>query len=57
MFNIADNRIYMNDENGKMIAEVTFPNLDDNTIVIDHTFVDDSRLPSKYYESSDVLNF
>ena len=40
MFNIADNRIYMNDENGKMIAEVTFP-----------------RLPSKYYESSDVLNF
>ena len=42
MFNIADNRIYMNDENGKMIAEVTIPNLDDNTIVIDHTFVDDS---------------
>ena len=42
MFNIADNRIYMNDENGKMIAEVTFPNLDDNTIIIDHTFVDDS---------------
>ena len=37
MFNIADNRIYMNDENGKMIAEVTFPNLDDKTIVIDHT--------------------
>ena len=44
MFNIADNRIYMNDENGKMIAEVTFPNLDDNTIVIDHTFVDDGSL-------------
>ena len=42
MFNIADNRIYMNDENGKMIAEVTFSNLDDNTIIIDHTFVDDS---------------
>ena len=46
MFNIADNRIFMNDENGKIIAEVTFPNLDDNT-----------RLPSKYYENSDVLNF
>ena len=42
MFNIADNRIFMNDENGKTIAEVTFPNLDDNTIIIDHTFVDDS---------------
>ena len=39
MFNIADNRIYMNDEKGNVIAEVTFPNLDDNT---DHTFVDDS---------------
>ena len=39
MFNIADNRIYMNDEKGNVIAEVTFPNLDDN---IDHTFVDDS---------------
>ena len=42
MFNIADNRIYMNDEKGNVIAEVTFPNLDANTIVIDHTFVDDS---------------
>ena len=42
MFNIADNRIFMNDENGKTIAEVTFPNLDDNTLIIDHTFVDDS---------------
>ena len=42
MFNIADNRIFMNDENGKTIAEVTFPNLDDNTVIIDHTFVDDS---------------
>ena len=42
MFNIADNRIFMNDENGKTIAEVTFPNLDDNTIIIDHTFVEDS---------------
>jgi len=42
MFNITDGRIYMNDDAGNMIAEVTFPNIDDNTIIIDHTFVDDS---------------
>ena len=42
MFNITDDRIYMNDDAGKTIAEVTFPSLDDNTIIIDHTFVDDS---------------
>ena len=42
MFNITDGRIYMNDDVGKMIAEVTFTELDDNTILVDHTFVDDS---------------
>ena len=41
MFNITDNRIYMNDDSGNMIAEVTFTHPDDNTILIDHTFVDD----------------
>ena len=41
MFNIADDRIYMNDDNGKMIAEVTFQKPDEHTILIDHTFVDD----------------
>jgi predicted GNAT family acetyltransferase len=34
-------RIYAEDENGKVIAEVTFP-ASDGTSVIDHTFVDDS---------------
>jgi len=42
MFNITDGRIYMNDDAGEMIAEVTFTELDDNTILVDHTFVDDS---------------
>lgn len=42
MFNLSHNRIYMNNEEGKIIAEVTFPDFDDNTIIIDHTFVDDS---------------
>lgn len=42
MFNLSDNRIFMNDDTGKLIAEITFPNFNDNTILIDHTFVDDS---------------
>ena len=42
MFNTIDNKIFMNDESGRIIAEVTFPDYDDNTIIIDHTFVDDS---------------
>ncbi len=42
MFNITDGRIYMNDDAGNMIAEVTFTELDDTTILVDHTFVDDS---------------
>jgi hypothetical protein len=37
-----DNRIYSLDENGKLIAEITFPNLSDTRVNIDHTFVDDS---------------
>lgn len=41
MFKTDNNRIYMNDDNGKVIAEVTFTNVDENTILIDHTFVDD----------------
>lgn len=42
MFNLSHNKIFMNDSSGKIIAEVTFPNFDNNTIIIDHTFVDDS---------------
>lgn len=37
-----DNRIYSLDENGKLVAEITFPNLSDTAVNIDHTFVDDS---------------
>lgn len=36
------NRIYLNDAMGRLIAEVTFPDVDDNTVNINHTFVDDS---------------
>lgn len=34
-------RIYMNDENGKTIAEITFP-VKDGVATIEHTFVDES---------------
>ncbi len=36
------NRIYLEDENGKTIAEVSFPSISGNVVNIDHTFVDDS---------------
>ncbi len=36
------NRIYMADESGKVLAEVTFPAVSDTTVNINHTFVDDS---------------
>ena len=40
-FITESDRIYLNDENGKLIAEVTFP-VCDGVATIDHTFVDDS---------------
>jgi uncharacterized protein len=36
------NRIYLNNEDGKAIAEVTFPDISINEVNIDHTFVDGS---------------
>jgi predicted GNAT family acetyltransferase len=36
------NRIYLKDANGNIVAEVTFPEVDDNVVNINHTFVDDS---------------
>jgi predicted GNAT family acetyltransferase len=35
-------RIYANDEAGKVIAEVTFPQTADGEVTLDHTFVDGS---------------
>lgn len=40
-FTIEDSRIYAKDENGKIIAEITFP-AKDGVAIIDHTFVDES---------------
>lgn len=36
------NRIYVKNEEGKMIVEATFPFVDENVINVDHTFVDPS---------------
>lgn len=36
------NRIYAEDENGKVIAEVDFPENESGVLDINHTFVDDS---------------
>ncbi|MBW7573297.1 N-acetyltransferase [Caproiciproducens sp. AGMB10547] len=36
------NRIYAENESHQVIAEVTFPDMDEQTVNIDHTFVDDS---------------
>ncbi len=41
-FTIESNKIYAKNAEGKVIAEITFPQKEDSTYVIDHTFVDDS---------------
>lgn len=41
-FKTENQRIYREDENGKIIAEITFPETEKGVFTIDHTFVDDS---------------
>jgi predicted GNAT family acetyltransferase len=41
-FKHETNRIYFDDGTGKTIAEVTFPDINQNSVEINHTFVDDS---------------
>lgn len=36
------NRIYANNDAGKLVAEVTFPETEPGVVDINHTFVDDS---------------
>lgn len=42
MFQTEKNRIYLEDEQGRTIAEITFPETAPGTYTIDHTFVDGS---------------
>ena len=39
---IERNRIFQEDETGRVIAEITFPETSPGVFVIDHTFVDSS---------------
>ena len=41
-YKIERNRIFKEDENGKVIAKITFPETEKGIFCIDHTFVDDS---------------
>ncbi len=41
-FIIEDERIYKEDSDGKLLAEVLFPDNEDGTVTITHTFVDAS---------------
>lgn len=39
---IENNRIYSEDESGKLLAEITFYEKENGVFCIDHTFTDDS---------------
>lgn len=41
-FTIEDNRAFLLNEEGKLVAEVTYPETEPGVFTIDHTFVDDS---------------
>ncbi len=41
-FHITENRIFANDEDGKLIAELLFPSQGPDTVCFTRTFVDDS---------------
>ncbi|MGB6179131.1 GNAT family N-acetyltransferase [Carnobacterium sp.] len=41
-FEKSDNRFYKNDEQGKLIAEVTYVPSGNDKVILDHTFVDPS---------------
>ncbi|SDM81344.1 GNAT family N-acetyltransferase [Acetanaerobacterium elongatum] len=41
-FKYEEGRIYYTDDNGKLLAEVTYPAVSSKVAEINHTFVDDS---------------
>lgn len=41
-FQYEENRIYLEDEDGQEVAEVTFPALNENVVNINHTYTDPS---------------
>lgn len=41
-YKIENNRIYCQNEENELIAEITFPEIEDGVFCINHTFVDNS---------------
>lgn len=41
-FTKDENRFYKEDEGGNLVAEVTYKQIDEDTMELDHTFVDES---------------
>ena len=41
-FKYEEHRIYLEDENGHIVAEITFPMVDEDTVNIDSTYVSSS---------------
>lgn len=41
-FEKGSNRFYKEDENGKLLAEITYKPINDHTVDADHTFVDEA---------------
>ena len=41
-FTCEEGRIFANDEHGRLVAEITFPDLSDAAVNLNHTFVDRS---------------
>ncbi|WMJ22422.1 GNAT family N-acetyltransferase [Paludicola sp. MB14-C6] len=41
-FIVENNKVYLNNELGELLAEVTFPNISEYVVEINHTFVDES---------------
>ena len=41
-FTHEENKIALYSDTGSLLAEITFPNIDENTVDVDHTFVDAS---------------
>ena len=62
---VEDFRVYLENQNGNILAYVTFPKIDQETVIMNHTYVDGSLrgqgiasiLLEKAYEQIKSLNF
>lgn len=60
---VEDYKVYLINEDGKILAFVTFPKIDEESVIINHTYVDNSlrgqgiasKLLEKAYEQIKIL--